>query len=511
MKTLIITVGTRQVGWRCRDGIVRSLGADGGASPPHINELYTLELEQEREYHPDHQSWSVRHLSEQFYSLCELKQTYSPVEFLIDDHLIAQEVKNGLTQVVLWGTDQPEDISWNFRRFDTLWLANLMAGKLRQLYPLLQVEVWNPVLAANNPILLCQSVEAYILNEVFDAVPEAERKDFTLLIENKGSVPLIANALEMCAVALSRQCHVKLIVPTEPDPLFIVLDNGYQAVQCSTHCTYLPIGKYFWPLEKPKIISAWQRGDFGEAQLWLSTHRDRYKVLYELAEFLQLASNWEIEKAITQIKSQWFVRRDVKRRLSVEQRENWQALAESLRLDNKTTAIRFLWAWERVFLYEIAVQQHKYSEAFLRFALVLETILSIQYTAEDWLAKEYLSPPEGKSPEEYKPTLGGFIIGWRNKYGYDKHHILSKLLNDICELRNQAIHYGTPITAEKIISILHPIETHQNLSLMSEADIICLLMQQVLKKMAHPVSKPPQDVLLKSLYTWGLDLLEAEQ
>ncbi|MFM7219286.1 MAG: hypothetical protein ACKO21_03545 [Nodosilinea sp.] len=28
MKTLIITVGTRQVGWKCKDGVVRSLLQD---------------------------------------------------------------------------------------------------------------------------------------------------------------------------------------------------------------------------------------------------------------------------------------------------------------------------------------------------------------------------------------------------------------------------------------------------------------------------------------------------
>ncbi|HIK56556.1 MAG TPA: hypothetical protein IGS37_15515 [Synechococcales cyanobacterium M55_K2018_004] len=53
MKTLIITVGTRQVGWRCKDGIVRSLGADGDRGhPPHIDELYA-ELGLERGYHSD--------------------------------------------------------------------------------------------------------------------------------------------------------------------------------------------------------------------------------------------------------------------------------------------------------------------------------------------------------------------------------------------------------------------------------------------------------------------------
>ena len=51
MKTLIITVGTRQIGWCCKDGVVRCIGADGDrGAPPHIDELYT-ELGQTRGYH----------------------------------------------------------------------------------------------------------------------------------------------------------------------------------------------------------------------------------------------------------------------------------------------------------------------------------------------------------------------------------------------------------------------------------------------------------------------------
>ena len=32
--TLIITVGTRQIGWRCKDHIIRSFGADGNIGYP---------------------------------------------------------------------------------------------------------------------------------------------------------------------------------------------------------------------------------------------------------------------------------------------------------------------------------------------------------------------------------------------------------------------------------------------------------------------------------------------
>jgi hypothetical protein len=73
MKTLIITVGTRQIGWRCRDGVVRCFGADGDRGhPPHINELYQ-ELALERGYHAaDNMDsrWGVRHLGEHYYRHC---------------------------------------------------------------------------------------------------------------------------------------------------------------------------------------------------------------------------------------------------------------------------------------------------------------------------------------------------------------------------------------------------------------------------------------------------------
>jgi hypothetical protein len=67
MATLIITIGTRQVGWRCKDGIIRSLGLDGDRrNPKHIDALYQ-ELNIDRGYHDPEKKcpWSVRHLGEQ--------------------------------------------------------------------------------------------------------------------------------------------------------------------------------------------------------------------------------------------------------------------------------------------------------------------------------------------------------------------------------------------------------------------------------------------------------------
>ena len=507
MKTLIITVGTRQVGWHCQDGVVRSLGADGGASPTHVSEVYTKELAQERGIHADRQPWSVRHLGEQLYDLCEQKD-FSAVELLIDAQLIAEEVKNGLTQVVLWGTDQPEEISWKFRRFDTLWLSQLMAGKLRQLYPSLLIEVWNPVLPANDPMLLCQSVEAYILNDVFNRVPEDERKNFTLLIETKGSVPLIANVLEMCAVALSRQCHVKLIIPTEPDPLFISGENGVRSAQSSTHRSYLPIGEYFWPLEKPKIISAWQRGDFSEAQLWLSAHRDRHKALYDLAEYLALATNGNIKAAVNQIKHQWPITgKKIKNLTPVEQHQKWLDVSEGLVDKNQSLEHRYAWLWEKMFLFEIEVEKRLYSNAFLSFAQLLEALLSLQYESESWVRNGYVDPSRG-----YPPSLGTLLGGWERKHSISEDGDWHRCLDQIRQKRNKVAHEGVALTLNDMNQIFSAVSSSPSSSRPSEvtAEMVCEQMRSILERVAHPASLLPQDILLRSLYRWGLNRLGTE-
>lgn len=136
MKTLIITVGTRQVGWHCADGIVRCLGADGErGTPPHINEMYQ-QLGLARSHHGDSDkpefAWGVRNLGELMYQQCLAVQDFSSVVLLLDYVVIEQLVADGLEQIILWGTDQPEGTPWNFRRGDTLWLAELMAGVIKQ-------------------------------------------------------------------------------------------------------------------------------------------------------------------------------------------------------------------------------------------------------------------------------------------------------------------------------------------------------------------------------------------
>lgn len=172
MKSLIITVGTRQVGWRCKDGVVRCLGADGDRGHPnHTQELFTRELGMERGFHGEQpspiNSWGVRYLGEQLHALCELNQDFSKVELLLDQVILDKEVE-GLDQIILWGTNQPEDTLWKFRRADTVWVAKLMKGYIKQLYPNLEVMDWSPELqATNNWEKIYQTIEEFILNHIF--------------------------------------------------------------------------------------------------------------------------------------------------------------------------------------------------------------------------------------------------------------------------------------------------------------------------------------------------------
>lgn len=168
MKTLIITVGTRQVGWRCKDGIVRSVGSDGNKSDPaHIDELYRDELGLERGYHQDEGSdrpfpWSVWDLGQRLYQHGQ-QTSFNPVELLLDQVILDQYLPQGLSHVILWGTQQPESVSWNYRRMDTAWLAELMAGKLRESYSGLSVKVFRPTVGAVDADALREVLEGELL------------------------------------------------------------------------------------------------------------------------------------------------------------------------------------------------------------------------------------------------------------------------------------------------------------------------------------------------------------
>jgi hypothetical protein len=147
MKILIITVGTRQIGWKSKDGAIRCFGADGDRSAPsHIQELFD-EIGVERGQYPVDESkpgvkpplWSAWELGKHYFEYSQNQLLdFNNVELLLDRQIIKDYLGQDLQHIILWATEQPETVSWWYRRADTRWLAELMAAKIKLAYPKVQ-------------------------------------------------------------------------------------------------------------------------------------------------------------------------------------------------------------------------------------------------------------------------------------------------------------------------------------------------------------------------------------
>ncbi|GAB4335163.1 MAG: hypothetical protein OHK0047_24230 [Leptolyngbyaceae cyanobacterium] len=508
MKTLIITVGTRQVGWRCKDGIVRSLGADGDRGhPPHIDELYA-ELGLERGYHSDEPKpefrYSVRHLGEMLYQKCLAAQDFSPVEMLLDQVILAEQVPQGLSHVILWGTDQPEGTPWNFRRGDTLWLAQLMAGKIRQQYPAVKVEVWHPQVAVNQTDQIRQQLEQWLMKSIqADWKPQSDEA-LTLQIQTKGSVPQIANTLEIAAASLMRQCVVQQVIPVEPSPLFEDGNESARPARSATESKLISLGEYFWPVERERICSAWERGDFGEARVWLSAHRDRHEALYQLAERLALATNWQLQDALKQLHGEkWLDAPPTRRETSKLLRNQWREAIQARCKPNETPESKFLKIWEVTFLVWLELKRQNISLAFLYFSQTLERLLFLRYETEDWINQGWLKLPEDKQSwgSNYKASFGELWRAFQAMEQLPDDAALVKQFEKINELRNSAVHRREPLTVDALNQKLFPELPQPDWEKTYQA------MDHLLRSVCSKSWSIPEDTLLRSLYRWGLDVL----
>jgi hypothetical protein len=510
MKTLIITVGTRQVGWKCKDGIVRSLGADGTRNDPkHIEEIYRYELGIKRGYHQDEGSdriypWSVWDLGQRLYQRCQ-QTDFSHVELLLDQVIITEQVNQGLSHILLWGTQQPDTVTWNYRRMDTAWLAELMAGKLRETYSDLEVEVFKPIIEAVDTNAIRDELEMRILPFALQTrLPEDEQ--FTIIIENKGATPAISEGLNICAGALVRDCQVVTMTPIEPRLLYPNITETAQAVALATEYRSVNLSSYFWPLERSRILSAWQRGDFAEAAIWLAAHRDQHKPLYELATYLVLTNNWQMDQAIKGIKN-WLGTKAAKKRISTEQQQIWQTLINQMcpPKDQQTPQSKYLKIWETRFLIHLSLSRENYTLAFVQFVQTLERLLFWRYETEDWIAAGWITPPEDKKAYglKYKATLGELKTGWLKLQNLDSNHPIAIKLDAINELRNSVIHRSTALT---------PVELSQQIWTDMTAispEQLYELMVETLQTLLPPDRPMPDRSLLQDLYQWGMEQLQA--
>ncbi|MCT7952257.1 hypothetical protein NG798_20890 [Ancylothrix sp. C2] len=504
--TLIITVGTRQVGWLCNDGIIRSFGADGNIGyPRHVEELYQqLELKrgfyQEKEKTYPH---SARDLGERFYNHCiyELGYDFSRVQLLLDFHIIKAAEKNGLKHIILWGTDQPEKVSWSYRRLDTLWLAKLMEGKIKSVWKNLRVDVHTPPIEANDNMAIREELEELILKEALEfSSPAGIDNEFVLWIQNKGCTPAIASGVEICAAALGRQCKVFNACPDDPESFFEPDSSGFQKAVASTGYKLISMGEYFWPLERVRVISAWKRGDFSEVQIWLKPHETRYPVLYKLAGYLSRSANWETSNSLTKI-GDWINSKDVLKLAGEAQVTTWKQRLEIVKQEPIAQA------WESSFLIDLPLKRENYTAAFIQFVQTLERLLFLQFQAGNWLKAGYITIPANLQHlgNDYQPGFTGLIEGWRNSKKLNASDNWYKLLHRIREKRNNVIHSAESVTLPNIRSMW----TDGGLFTVGYSEdpqVVKNLMLDVLKKIS-PSSKVPDILLLHSLYEWGLKTL----
>lgn len=502
MKTLIITVGTRQVGWRCQDGIIRCFGADGERGhPPHLDELYQ-EIGVERgSYQEGKQTynWGVQDLGNRYYQWClnELAGDFGAVELLMDHQIIDEQITQGLQHIILWGSNQPKNTPYRYRSADTLYLAQLMASKIRATWTEVRVDVFDPVVSVNDTEGIRKELDEFILKYVLECIPEGKGDAFKLLIQSKGAAPSIANSLEICAAGLVRQYQVFNVMPKEPVPLYT---EGSRNVNRSREHQIIPIGEYFWPLERLRVISAWEQGYFHEAQIWLKAHQNRYGLLHQLAGHLALATNWQIDKFIQTTNpgiGSWLSCTSLSEVVNKQQIQEWQAQLQASQSNPS------LQAWEACFLIYLLLRQQNYTDAFMRFAQTLERLLYIRCTKEKWIKS-------GARCNFYE-----LINKWsqcEKQLAVAESEQFKGLFHEIRETRNEIVHKAESMTAIEIRSIWTKaggqfVKVDQ---LNSETNTIYDLMIHALRRVCAVDWQVPEKRLLQSLYEWGLTQLESD-
>ncbi|WP_190278025.1 hypothetical protein [Thermosynechococcus sp. CL-1] len=506
MKTLIITVGNRQVGWRCKDGIVRNFGADGdpackGNAPPHLSELYA-EFGIKRSFHDPEAKHrhNVRYLSEIVYRHCQAKNDFSPVVLLLDEQILAEHyaTPKETADVILWGTDQPESVGWQFYAMDTCWLAQLMKGAIQQRYPHLNVTVWNCPVDVNERQALWDFTEKQ-LEQYIERLPENAAGNWQLQIQTKGSVPQMADALNMIAAVLMRQYPVCKIIPTEPKPFF---DPSNQSARSAESFEVVSLGEIFWPLERQRITTAWKRGDFTAAKALLEAHRDRYEALYHLADRLALATNWGIEEFLKGIQGQrWLDQKSTKKAVTDKaQRQQWCKATVTRCPNNETATSKFLKIWEFELLIDLSLQQANYTLAFMQFAQMLERLLFWRCEQEDWRTQGHLGEEFLQEGNYRAPTLGVLWQAWAKAEQRSDGDDLVKKLKTVNEYRNGVVHRNRAITRQKLTALAD----------VSEEASLSEIHQGLLKVLSSLVNLEhmPEQGVARSLYEWGLEQLK---
>jgi hypothetical protein len=381
-----------------------------------------------------------------------------------------------------------------------------MKGKINTTWPGVKVDVLELTVNANDRHAIREEFENFIWPFALEQREKSPLNEFVLMIENKGSIPAIAESLEICAAALVREFQVINASPIEPANPYPPSENGMLSALLSQRYEMVPLSEYFWPLERSRVISAWERGDFQEAQVWLSAHQSRHKSLYQLAGYLALSSNWEIVRFAEhkQIENGWLRSRLVEQLAGTEQVQQWR---ERL-LELRTNPV--LQTWETVFLIQLQLERQNYTTTFMQFSQTVERLLYLRSQQEQWLDHHIISPPPNFNPygRPYEPGFKVLIDGWSQVEKIRASDQWYKLLDGIRHKRNDLIHKANPVTLREMRSLWA--DNGFPVTISDRPEPLMALMLEVLHKVCDRHWQIPQQPLLRSFYLWGLDVLRSE-
>lgn len=481
---LIITVGTRQVGWQCQDGQIRCLSTNIKPATPEADPVAYLYNELGRN-RPEHTSYCVRDLGELLYNQCQANQDFSPVHLLLDHQIVEDLASQGLEEIWLIASDQPPEVKAQYRSGDTVWLAKLMAGKIQQSWPKPQIKIHLITSDLGNSEAI-RDYYADLLLQVFeDRDPVADR--LTIFVQTKGSTPAMSSGLDICAAALARDANVWRMIPKEPTD---AVSTGI--AELSPKFEYKLLSQYFWPLEKPQIISAWKRGDFGEAKVWLQSHQSIYGAVYQLSEYLERANRQNLGKLVTNLRSFWLNSKIVKRTVDEAQRSLWQA-HPCLQLPPKAVLL----TWELAFQLPIHATANRPTDGFFLMVQTLERLLRHLYNQDRWRDQGWITLTANPKGGFYPPQLEELTTVWVEHYDQSQQ---AEALDQICEKCNRMAHDVATIDWPDIEKIWQkvgwPIAPQDQMLL------------EPLKPIAQRLNLPDRP-LLGLLYDWGLEQLRA--
>lgn len=221
-----------------------------------------------------------------------------------------------------------------------------------------------------------------------------------------------------------------------------------------------------------------------------------------MSKHLALANNGELKAAFAELRN-WCNSKAVAELTIPEQLRNWKADLQCLTQKDLMLSTSYQSAWEGTLFIRVALKRENHTIAFIQFAQLLERLLFIRCKAERWINRKIITPQETYrgSLEDYNPGLGGLLYGWCKLRSYGKDHQWAKLLDAIREERNEIVHAGRSINDRQIRSLWKKSDW-------DDSPEVFKLMMQVLNQVIEKQWTPPTNLLLQSLYDWGITILQ---